>query len=91
MSQGISKQFKADKKVIDLVRAMEKAFEITNDTQSLPNKAQYLEKTIIELLKQITECCLFVRQFTSHGFAGESTDMNKIKQVLTFRKDGFLD
>lgn len=72
----MSKQFKTDKKVIDLVHAMEKAFEFANDTQSLPNKAQHLEQTIIELLKQITECCLFVRKYTSSGFAGEFTSTN---------------
>lgn len=79
MSQGVSKQFKTDKRIIDLVRAMEKAFEFANDTQALSNKAQYLEQIIIDLLKQITECCLFVRQYTSHGFASESIRMNKSK------------
>lgn len=73
MLQGISKQFKTDKSLVELVRAMEKAFEFSNHSHSLSDKAQYLEKSIIELLKQITECCLFVRQYTGHGFVGKSS------------------
>lgn len=65
---------------------MEMAFEFTNDAQSLPQKAHNLERTIIELLKQITECSLFVRQYTSRGFAGESIYVNGTDRILTFKR-----
>lgn len=78
--------FKTDKKLIALVHAMEKAFEFINNAQSLRNKAQHMEQTIIELLKQITECCLFVRQYTGRGFAGESTHASQNKRDLTFKR-----
>lgn len=60
-----------DNKLVDLVRIMEEAFAFFQDTQSLPDKIQNLEKPINELLKQTTECCYFVRQYTRPNFLGK--------------------
>lgn len=71
--QSVSNQIKMDAKLIELVRAMTETFAFLQDARSLPDKVQNLENSINDLLKQITECCYFVRQYTRPGLIGMST------------------
>ncbi|EJC98379.1 WD40 repeat-like protein [Fomitiporia mediterranea MF3/22] len=68
--KSISRQFEVDKKVIELVHAMEDAFNFVQDADFLRDKTQYLGTTIIQLLKQTNECCLFIQEYASHTFIG---------------------
>ena len=70
--QTISHQFKIDKKVFELVRVMEDAFNFVHEADFLRDKTKYLKSTMIGLLKQVDECCIFVREYAQRTFAGVS-------------------
>jgi len=49
---------------------MEDVCSFVDDVQSIPNKLHRLEDIIADILKQIVECTIFIREYVGHGFAG---------------------
>ena len=68
--QVVDHTFQTDKKVVHLVRSMEDAFAFVRERETLANKMLILHQSIQSLLKQTTECCMFVRRYTERGFLG---------------------
>ncbi|OCB87982.1 WD40 repeat-like protein [Sanghuangporus baumii] len=82
--KAVKEVFEADKKVIDLVRTMSEAFLILCGIQTLRDRAIRLQRSIDGLLKQTIECCIFVRKYTSRGFAGRMLDFNSSQKIDEF-------
>ncbi|OCB91509.1 WD40 repeat-like protein [Sanghuangporus baumii] len=83
---AVEKVFKTDKKVIDLVRRMVKAFDFVRDVQTLQDKSDSLQQTIAGLLKQTIECCLFVSQYSRRSFLGRMFDVSSDERVDEFER-----
>ncbi|KZP15984.1 hypothetical protein FIBSPDRAFT_794902 [Athelia psychrophila] len=47
---------------------MEDLYSFVGDVESLPGKIKQLEHTIVRILEQTTECGIFFREYTDHGF-----------------------
>ena len=68
--QAISSQMKADAEVVDLVNDMSANVECILKIENMKNKFDGLKNVVIQILQQITECCIFVREYIGHGFFG---------------------
>ncbi|KAL5520575.1 hypothetical protein ACEPAG_9799 [Sanghuangporus baumii] len=84
--KAVKNVFEADKKVIDLVRTMSEAFLIVCDVQTLRDRAVGLQRSIDGLLKQTIECCIFIREYTSHGFVGRMLEADKSQKIDRFQR-----
>ncbi|KAL5498132.1 hypothetical protein ACEPAH_2262 [Sanghuangporus vaninii] len=84
--KAVKNVFEADKKVIDLVRTMGEAFEFVCDVQTLRDRAIGLQRSIDGLLKQTIECCIFVREYTNHGFVGRMCQTDKSQKIERFQR-----
>ncbi|KAL5520521.1 hypothetical protein ACEPAG_9745 [Sanghuangporus baumii] len=78
--------FEADRKVVKLLEAMNEAFEFAVDVQTLRDKAATLQRPIEGLLKQTIECCIFVRECTSRGFAGRKREFDSARKINEFEE-----
>jgi hypothetical protein len=65
-------QIERDEHLIDLVRTMEDVYSFVDAIQSISSELQPLEDTIKKILNQTVECAIFIRQYTGHGFGGQS-------------------
>jgi hypothetical protein len=52
-----------------LVETMEEVCSFVDVIKSVPNRLQHLEDIINDILKQMVECSIFIREYTGHGFA----------------------
>jgi hypothetical protein len=68
---------------VDLVTTMEDVCSFVDDVQSIPNKLQHLEDIIADILKQIVECTIFIREYVGHGFAGVCQSVHVSALALT--------
>lgn len=69
--QAISNQVKTDQDVASLAQKLSESLDFALDAQQLRDKLKRIESTLAKLFNQITECCLFIREYTGRGFAGE--------------------
>ena len=67
----VSKQFKIDEDIIELCKSIERTFDFVQEVQEIRNKVDMLQDVVARLLRQTTECCLFVRNLMQHSFAGK--------------------
>ena len=74
LGQAIEKQHKEDQKVSDLVDQMNEILKFAQHSQELKSDDVYSEKVFIELLRQTTECAIFICQH----FKGFFTSMSSI-------------
>ena len=83
--QAIQCQTKTDKSVIELVNLMEVALVFIEDADYAPDKLKSLEDTITRLLKEIKECCAFVRRYmdTQSSFLGGEVFASILMGILT--------
>ena len=49
---------------------MDDVCSFVEEIQLIPNKLQRLTDTIADILKQMVECAIFIREYTGHGFGG---------------------
>ena len=68
--QAISSQMKADAEVVDLVDDMSANVECILKIENMKDKFDGLKNVIIQILRQITECCTFIREYMGYGFFG---------------------
>ena len=68
--QAISSQIKADTEVVDLVDDMSVTVDCILKIRDMKDKFDGLKNVVIQVLRQITECCIFVREYMGHGFFG---------------------
>ena len=61
---------KADAEVVDLVNDMSANVDCILKIENMKNKFDGLKNVVIQVLRQITECCIFVREYMGHGFFG---------------------
>ncbi|KZP10825.1 hypothetical protein FIBSPDRAFT_989169, partial [Athelia psychrophila] len=59
-----------DGAVVALFKQMQDLYSFVGDVESLPGKIEQLERTIVRILEQTTECGLFFREYTDRGFVG---------------------
>ncbi|KAL5498176.1 hypothetical protein ACEPAH_2306 [Sanghuangporus vaninii] len=78
--------FEADRKVVELLQAMNDAFEFALNVQTFRDKAVTLQRPIEGLLKQTIECCIFVREYTSRGFAGRMREFDSTRKIIEFQE-----
>ncbi|EJC98345.1 WD40 repeat-like protein [Fomitiporia mediterranea MF3/22] len=65
---------------------MRDAFNFVDEFDTLRDKTKRLESTIMQLLKQTNECCLFVQEYARHKFARRIFMLNAESTV-----DKFID
>ncbi|KAF7974289.1 hypothetical protein HWV62_12428 [Athelia sp. TMB] len=70
VDQAYEKQKETDAAVLALFEQLEALFSFVDDVESLPEKLQRLKDIITRVLEQTTECGIFFREYTGHGFAG---------------------
>ncbi|KZP16008.1 hypothetical protein FIBSPDRAFT_976664, partial [Athelia psychrophila] len=63
-----------DAAVVALFKQMEALYSFVDDLESLPGKIKRLEHAIVQILAQTTECALFFREYTGHGFVRRFLD-----------------
>ena len=68
--QAISSQIKADAEVVDLVNDMSVTVDCILKIRDMKDKFDALNNVVIQILRQITECCTFIREYMGHGFFG---------------------
>ena len=68
--QAISSQMKADTEVVDLVDDMSVNVDCILKIRDMKDKFDGLKNVVIQILRQITECCIFVREYMGYGFFG---------------------
>ena len=61
---------KADAEVVDLVNDMSVTVDCILKIKDMKSKFDGLNNVVIQILRQITECCIFVREYIGHGFFG---------------------
>ena len=62
---------KTDHDVVLLAGKLNESLDFVVNAGKLCNKLKTVAVTVIKLLEQITECCLFIKEYTGHGFASE--------------------
>ncbi|EJC98353.1 uncharacterized protein FOMMEDRAFT_161713 [Fomitiporia mediterranea MF3/22] len=82
MCQGLRHQFEVDKKVVELVHAMIDAFDFVEKNDILHDRTDRLQTTVIQLLKQTEEFCLFIQEYTSR---------NILRRVFMQKAEGTID
>ncbi|EJC99712.1 uncharacterized protein FOMMEDRAFT_160144 [Fomitiporia mediterranea MF3/22] len=70
LHKAISHQIETDRKLVDLVHAMEGAYTFVTNADSLPDKTKRLQQTLAKLLQQTIECCRFVLHYADRNFPG---------------------
>ncbi|KAK7684545.1 hypothetical protein QCA50_012492 [Cerrena zonata] len=66
----VEKQQSTDKRIFDLVAAIEDAFDFVEDVEKINEDAIRLEPIITAMLNQVTECATFMCTFLQPNFAG---------------------
>ena len=61
---------KADAEVVDLVDDMSVNVDCILKIRDMKDKFDGLKNVVIQILRQITECCIFVREYMGYGFFG---------------------
>lgn len=64
-------QMERDASVVRLLSTMDSMFAFVTVVDGLGDKIKRLEDTILAGLSQCTECAIFVREYTGHGFCGK--------------------
>lgn len=67
-SQAYQQQKETDANVVSLFKKMADLYSFVDDLKDLGNKIARLERTIVRVLVQTTECGIFIREYTKHGF-----------------------
>ena len=70
MLQAVEKQHKEDQKVSDLVDQINEIFDFVQHSQEVNLDDPYWEKTVTQLLNQVTECAIFIFQHFQSSFGG---------------------
>ena len=68
--QAVSSQMKADAEVVDLVNDMSVTVDCILKIRDMKDKFDGLKNVVIQILRQITECCTFIREYMGYGFFG---------------------
>lgn len=71
VSQVYQKQKETDGNVVSLFKNMAELYSFVDDVEGLPSKIERLERTIVRVLEQTTECGIFFREYTEQGFIRE--------------------
>ncbi|KAF7967747.1 hypothetical protein HWV62_33236 [Athelia sp. TMB] len=69
LEQAYQQQKETDAAVLGLFKKMIDLYSFVGDVESLQEKIQRLNAVLIRVLEQTTECGIFFREYTSHGFA----------------------
>lgn len=67
----ISSQVKADQDVVAQAAKLNKSLEFASSVQRLRAVVSTIEPTLVKLFNQITECSLFIREYTRRSFGGQ--------------------
>ncbi|KZP34597.1 hypothetical protein FIBSPDRAFT_11673 [Athelia psychrophila] len=66
--KAYQKQKETDSNVVSLFNKMAELYSFVDDVEGLPSKIERLERTIVRVLEQTTECGIFFREYTEQGF-----------------------
>lgn len=69
--QAYQQQKETDANVVSLFNKMADLYSFVDDLEDLANKIARLERTIVRVLEQTTECGIFIREYTKQGFFRE--------------------
>ncbi|KAA1467062.1 hypothetical protein DENSPDRAFT_68668 [Dentipellis sp. KUC8613] len=78
-------QVDRDDRVRNLWCTVQDVVAFFDDVKEQPAKATYLQKVVADVVKQIYECCQFLRKYADHGFAGRT-----FRNTLSLHKDDAL-
>ena len=68
--QILRQQTQRDAQVKELADAMVNVFTWAEETELLQEKIELLRNIIALMAKQVTECAVFIKDYTSRGFLG---------------------
>ncbi|KAA1467060.1 hypothetical protein DENSPDRAFT_68454 [Dentipellis sp. KUC8613] len=78
-------QVERDDRVRSLWYTVQDVVAFFNGVQEQPMKADYLNQVVTDVVKQIYECCQFLKRYAEHGFAGRT-----FRNTLSPNKDDAL-
>ena len=67
----LSKQIQTDQNVEALAVKLSESLDFATDAEKIHSKLEIVQPTVVKLFEQITECCIFIREYTGRGFASE--------------------
>ncbi|KAI0685675.1 WD40-repeat-containing domain protein [Cytidiella melzeri] len=80
----VQKQFETDKAVVDLAEKLSECLDFFLDADRVREKLKNGQSvvTVAKLFNQITECCLFIREYTGKGFVGRMLSFGDQKNKI---------
>jgi hypothetical protein len=66
---------------VDLVNRMDDMYSFVDPIKNIPDKIKVLENTIMMILTQTVECAVFIREYSGHGFRGESFNFFRVARI----------
>ncbi|EJC99178.1 WD40 repeat-like protein [Fomitiporia mediterranea MF3/22] len=85
----VSHQWETDKKLIDLVDVMMRAYEFAKDVKTLGDGAKKLTEPTDRLLRHTIAVCFFVKEYTSRSFIERILRIASRQKVDKY-KEGFI-
>ncbi|KAF8328341.1 uncharacterized protein EI90DRAFT_2926392, partial [Cantharellus anzutake] len=88
LSQAVQGQTERDDALLSLVDSMADLYSFVDDVDELENKIKSLERVIIRISVQMTECGIFIKQFCAAGrlvrqpFSNTSQTISNLSQAL---------
>ena len=71
LHKAVRDQEITDNRLLDLFALVNQTFAFAKDLQNLHEKVETLEDVVSQILKQTTECALFVQDYVHRGFYGK--------------------
>jgi hypothetical protein len=89
--QVVKDQLERDRRVIDLMAAMEHVYSFVDEIQFIPDKIKSLERVIKTILQQTFECAIFIQDYSGLGFASTDvfyfSDIPNAQLALTLQRE----
>ncbi|KAI0705932.1 WD40-repeat-containing domain protein [Cytidiella melzeri] len=83
----LEKQFKTDQALVKLAGRLSDILDFALDADQVRKKLEGIHSVVVKLFNQITECCLFIREYTGRGFVGRMLSLGDQKSKI----DAFVD
>ncbi|KAI0090929.1 WD40-repeat-containing domain protein [Irpex rosettiformis] len=80
----ITNQIRTDQAVVNLAGKLSESLDFALDADMLRERLRSIENTVARLFNQITECCLFIREYTGKGFVARMFRLGDQRKIGAF-------